>query len=165
MKLPKRFLRKVLLGAVLIALSVCVTIFIKETLDTKDPEAALPIITLLCNETPVPPESVYRAGYTWSFFTTVEDWQAPSMAPEDLPIKPVDIAANTPIVISFSSEPSALRIWRAEGMYSSDFLELSGDVPGEFLAPATAGQYMYRVNADWGSRGNIQYYFALSVTG
>lgn len=165
MKVSKSIVRKILLGTLLIALSACVSVFIKETLDTQDPESALPIITVTYNDTNMQPESVYRAGYTWSFFTTVEAWQAPSLAPEDLPLSPVEVAAGTPMTVTFTSKPSKVRIWRAQGLYSGEFLEISCDVPGEFLAPATPGLYLFRVKADWGSRGNIQYYFALSVLG
>ena len=164
MKVRKVLVQKILLGILLIALAAGVTVFIKESLDTQDPESALPLITVAYNDGEMSAQNVFRAGYTWSFFTTVEVWQAPSIAAEDLPITPVDIQPSTPIKVMFSSTPSELRIWRAEGRYSSDFLEISCDNPGEFTAPATPGTYLYRIKADWGSRGDIQYYFALTVT-
>ncbi|MEG2930908.1 MAG: hypothetical protein RR825_03900 [Ruthenibacterium sp.] len=165
MKGHKLVVRKILLGIVLVSLAAVITVFIKESLDTQDPESALPLITVKYNSGEMSAQNIYRAGYQWSFFTTVEDWQAPSLSPEDLPITPVDIQPGTPIQISFSSTPSELRIWRAAGRYSTDFLELSCPVTGEFTAPASPGIYLYRVVASWGNRGEIQYYFALSVIG
>ena len=47
-KQPATLLKKLVLGAVLIFLSACVTMFIKESLDTKDPESALPLLTVTC---------------------------------------------------------------------------------------------------------------------
>ena len=47
MKLPKIFFRKLIIGAVLLAIATGMTAFIKESLDTQDPESALPIITVL----------------------------------------------------------------------------------------------------------------------
>ncbi|MEG2286481.1 MAG: hypothetical protein RSC00_01115 [Ruthenibacterium sp.] len=165
MKGRKLVVRKVLLGIVLVLLAAGITVFIKESLDTQDPESALPLITVRYNDGEMSAQNIYRAGYQWSFFTTVEDWQAPDLAPEDLPITPVEIQPGTPLEMSFSSTPSSLRIWRAAGRYSSDFLELSCPISGEFSAPANPGIYLYRAVASWGHRGEIQYYFALSVIG
>ncbi len=157
------FIRKLVLGAILIALCAGITLLIKEALDTQDPESALPIITITYNEGIFPEQSIYRAGYTWSFVTTVENWQAPSLLPEDLPIMPERVLADMPMKITFSQTPQDVQIFRASGRYSTDFLEVSTQVDGEFYTPTAQGEYLYRVVANWGSRGEIQYYFAMSV--
>ncbi len=64
MKLPKIFFRKLIIGAVLLAIATGMTAFIKESLDTQDPESALPIITVLYgDEELVPDKEVRRAGF------------------------------------------------------------------------------------------------------
>lgn len=73
MKLPKIFFRKLIIGAVLLAIATGMTAFIKESLDTQDPESALPIITVLYgDEELVPDKEVRRAGWEWNFFLTQE---------------------------------------------------------------------------------------------
>ncbi len=164
MKLRTVIIRKFLLGAFLIAVCAGMTFIIKESLDTRDPETALPIITITYNDAVFPQQNIYRAGYTWSFITTVEKWQAPSLLPEDLPIVPENVLADMPVEITFSQTPQTLQIYRATGRYSTDFLEISTEADGEFYTPTTQGEYLYKVVAGWGSRGEIQYYFAMSVS-
>ena len=161
MKMPKIFLRKIIIGFLLLVMAAGFTLVLKETLDTKDPESALPTISVQYNDGQV--QGVYRAGYSWSFFTTIENRQAPSLAPEDLPLTPVAVLPAHPVKITFSKTPSELRIWRAKGRYSTDYLELSNEQEGVFDTPSMPGVYLYKVKADWGSRGTIQYYFALDV--
>ncbi|MEG0167809.1 MAG: hypothetical protein RSD01_04360 [Ruthenibacterium sp.] len=162
MKTPKLLIRKILLGMVLIAIAAGITVFIKESLDTQDPESALPIIRVEYNGIEMPPAVIYRAGYEWSFFTTMER-QAPTLAQEDLPITPYDMQPDAAIKISFSKTPSTLRVWRANGRYSTDFTELASEDKSTFTTPHDAGVYLYKVKAEWGRRGFIQYYFAVDV--
>lgn len=64
----KDFFRKLIIGAVLLAIATGMTAFIKESLDTQDPESALPIITVLYgDEELVPDKEVRRAGWEWNF--------------------------------------------------------------------------------------------------
>ncbi len=156
-------IKKIFVATILILLSAVLTIFIKEALDTRDPESALPIITITQDGIPLLEQNVYRAGYDWSFFTTVERWQAPSLVPEDLPIIPQEILPGAKFEISFSSTPTEIAIWRATGRYSTDFSVIETQNEGNFIAPLTTGEYLYRVEASWGTRGSIQYFFALSV--
>ena len=160
MSSPKIFIRKVLVGIVLIALAACATLFIKESLDTQDPESALPLIRVEYNGTPL--TDVYRSGYEWSFFTTVER-RMPELSEADLPLVPVEVMPQVPMKITFSKEPSVLKVQRAQGRYSTDFLELTGEDPSSFLTPSSPGTYVYKVYAEWRARGYIQYYFVLQV--
>lgn len=162
MKMPKIFIRKILIGAVLIALSAAVTMMIKETLDTQDPEASLPILTVTCNGAPLGEKSFQRAGYEWSFFTTIER-RTPPVTAEDLPLEPTTVSAGVPISLTFSRSPANVQVWRAEGMHGQDFLELSSADPCNFSAPTALGTYIYRVRAEWTGRGYIQYFFCITV--
>lgn len=55
--------RKLLIGAVCILVAAGLTLLLKEVLDTKDPEQALPILEVRCNDVSMPPEYLLRAGY------------------------------------------------------------------------------------------------------
>lgn len=160
MKQPATVLKKLLLGAVLITLSACLTMLIKESLDTQDPEAALPILTVTCGDVPI--NDVYRAGYAWSFFATVER-RTPQLLEEDLPLVPVDVNPQTEVRLNFSSPPSELQVQRAQGLGSGEYLQMVSDNPSVFRAPSAPGVYVYKVIATWSRRGYIQYYFALQV--
>ena len=153
MKLPKIFFRKLIIGAVLLAIATGMTAFIKESLDTQDPESALPIITVLYgDEELVPDKEVRRAGWEWNFFLTQE--KTPLLSPEDVPLQPVDVMPGAQMRILFTKEPSELRVMRAVSDKPTEYLELSD---------AGGGLYFYKVRAEWSGRGFIQYYFALQV--
>ena len=62
MKLPKIFFRKLIIGAVLLAIATGMTAFIKESLDTQDPESALPIITVLYGDEELFPDTGKNAA-------------------------------------------------------------------------------------------------------
>lgn len=68
MKLPKIFFRKLIIGAVLLAIATGMTAFIKESLDTQDPESALPIITVLYGDEELVPDKEVRGRVGMEFF-------------------------------------------------------------------------------------------------
>lgn len=162
MKLPNVFFRKLLLGIVLVSLAAGVTMFIKETLDTRDPESALPIITVQYgDEVFIADKQVRRAGWEWNFFLTKE--KTPMLSIEDAPPTPVTVLPASPMHISFTKKPSQLRVLRATSEKPSEYLELSDAGDGAFSSPTMPGLYYYKVRAEWQGRGFIQYYFALEV--
>ena len=162
MKLPKVFFRKLLLGAVLVALAAGITVFIKETLDTRDPEASLPIITVRYgDEVFAPDKEVRRAGWEWSFFLTKE--KTPMLSIEDVPLTPVEVLPGAPMNISFTKPPTQLRVLRAASDKPTEYLELADAGDGVFSTPTMPGLYYYKVQSEWRNRGFIQYYFALGV--
>ena len=142
MKLPKIFFRKLIIGAVLLAIATGMTAFIKESLDTQDPESALPIITVLYgDEELVPDKEVRRAGWEWNFFLTQE--KTPLLSPEDVPLQPVDVMPGAQMRILFTKEPSELRVMRAVSDKPTEYLELSdaggGRFPGEAVDVRSQG--------------------------
>ncbi len=159
----RQFIKKLIFASVLIVLSAALTVLIKEALDTQNPENALPIITITHNGAPVSEQHIHRAGYEWSFFTTTERKLAPALIPEDLPIVPLDAIIGSNFEITFSSTPTSIALWRATGQYSTDFSVLETEKEGVFSTPVESGVYLYRINASWGQRGEIQYYFAVNV--
>ena len=162
MKLPKIFFRKLLLGIVLISIAAGITVFIKEALDTRDPESALPIITVQYgDEIFAQDKEIRRAGWEWSFFLTRE--KTPMLSIEDVPLSAVTVLPASPMHISFTKKPTQLRVLRATSEKPSEYLELSDASDGAFSSPTTPGLYYYKVQAEWQGRGAIQYYFALEV--
>lgn len=67
MKGHAMLIRKLVIGAVCILLAAGLTLVLKEVLDTQEPEQALPILEVRCNDVPMPPEYLLRAGYEWNF--------------------------------------------------------------------------------------------------
>ena len=162
MKLPKVFFRKLLLGVVLVALAAGITMFIKETLDTRNPEASLPLITVQYgDEVFVQDKEVHRAGWEWNFFLTRQ--KTPALSIEDVPLSPVTVLPASPLHISFTKNPTRLRVLRAAGESPSEYIELADAGNGAFSSPTMPGLYYYKVQAEWQGRGFIQYYFALEV--
>ena len=56
MKGHAMLIRKLVIGAVCILLAAGLTLVLKEVLDTQEPEQALPILEVRCNDVPMPPE-------------------------------------------------------------------------------------------------------------
>ncbi len=163
MKTRKRFIKKILLATLLIFLSAALTVFIKAALDTRSPEAALPIITVTHAGQPFLEHNIYRAGYTWSFFATTEKWQATNLTPQDLPIVAQEVQAGSEMQITFTTTPKELTVYRASGIHSTEFTQIAMQDLGTLYAPNDKGEYLYKVNGYWNSDDTIQYYFAISV--
>ncbi len=162
MKLPKVFFQKLLIGIVLIAAAAGVTAFIKETLDTHDPESALPLISVQYGDEHLEEDKeVRRAGWEWNFFLTQE--KTPLLLIEDVPLQTVEVLPNAEMTIRFSKTPTELHVMRSTADEPSEYLELSDAGDGTFSTPSTQGRYFYKVRAEWKGRGFIQYYFSLDV--
>lgn len=162
MKLPRIFFRKLIVGVVLLSLAAGVTALLKETLDTQDPEASLPIISVLYGDEQMAlDKEVHRAGWEWNFFLTRE--KTPLLSVEDVPLSPMEVLPGARMRILFTKPPTELQILRAPGDKPTEFLELADAGSGLFSTPTMPGLYVYKVRASWRGRGFIQYYFALQV--
>ncbi|MFR9214680.1 MAG: hypothetical protein ACLVKK_00340 [Ruthenibacterium sp.] len=162
MKGQATLIRKLALGAVCILLAAGFTLLLKEVLDTQEPEQALPILEVRCNDVPMPPEYLLRAGYEWNFFTTKET-KAPVIPNEEMGLMPMEVMAQTPVVVSYSTRPKELKLQRWDAA-TGEYVEVTTTTPGHFQAPTVAGRYVYRVTGTWAFRGEIQDYFCLQVT-
>lgn len=164
MKLPKTFFKKLLLGALLIWICAACTTLLKEVLDTRNPESALPVITVRYEYGDQPfsnEREVRRAGWEWSFFLTRE--KTPLLALDEVPLAPASVLPGAQITIDFTREPGELQVFQcAYTDLPSELEELPGARSGSFAAPTQPGRYYYKVRAEW-PRGFIQYYFALQV--
>ncbi len=162
---PKLVIRKLLLGAVLMAAAIFITILIRENMDVKDPEQALPTITITVNgDLRMNDKMVFRAGYEWNFLTTVAK-HTPAYTSQTLreSLYPVDLAPNSVLKIEFSLEPKTLRIQRASDEALENFVELADVSDGQIITPSAPGLYLYQVEAGFGWRGSIRYFFMVRV--
>lgn len=162
---PKLVVRKLLLGTVLMAAAIFITILIRENMDVKDPEQALPSISVTINgDIKMNDKMVFRAGYEWNFFTTVAK-HTPSYTAQTLRehVYPVDLPPNSVVNIDFSLKPKSLRIQRANDDQLENFVELADVDSGQFIAPSAPGLYLYQVEAGFGWRGSVRYVFMIRV--
>ncbi len=160
----KMVLRKLIVGVLALALAAAITLFIKENLDVKDPETALPSIQVATEGVVLSPEMVFRAGYEWNFFTSTEI-NTPIWTTADIlsHTYPVDVPPRAKLDIDFSLQADTLKISRSDQEDFSAFVTLADDFPNSLLAPAEAGQYLYKIEAGFGRRGSIIYYLLLNV--
>lgn len=161
----KQVIHKLLLGTVMLAVAICITLFIRENMNVQSPEQALPTFTISMNGAATfAPESVFRAGYEWNFFTTTAK-HTPEYSPADLKMAtpPVPMPPRTILDLEFSIEPKHLTISRAEDEDFRAFMDLIDVGMGPIITPAAPGLYQYRVQADFGWRGSIIYFFTVQI--
>ena len=108
---------------------------IKESLDTLDPEASLPTLTVTQNDQVI--TDVYRAGYEWRYFATVER-RAPQVTEATCRWCPWTWPRRARIALNFSSDPSSLHVYRTESQASPNYLELVNEEPVRLLRPHNA---------------------------
>lgn len=158
-------LKKIALGAVLIALAASLSLLIKEALDIKNPESAVPDLTVSVDGMILSPSMIFRAGYEWNFWATV-DRNTPFYTPHDITtqVYPVDIAPRSIINLKFSIPHKSLHVSRADNPPEfSQYIQLQDKNPTSIISPATPGQYMYKVEAGFGWRGSVIYYMMFNV--
>lgn len=161
----KQIIRKVILGTVLLAIAILITVFIRENMNVQEPEMALPTFTVTMNGTTAfAPESVFRAGYEWNFFTTTAK-HTPPYSPRDLTqvTPPVQMVPRTYLDLAFSIKPKSLVISRADDKNFENYMDLVDVGRGPIITPAEPGCYRYRIQADFGWRGSIIYFFTVQI--
>lgn len=160
-----RFVTRLAAGVFLIALSALASFLIKETLDSRDPDSSLPILTVSCGYSNTLTSGgsattetyLKRAGYEWNFLTKIV--KSATLPPTEFPLYPVTVMANTPIVINFSIPYETLKVSRSSGQYDPNFVPLAG----ELYTPSEPGDYCYCIEAGF-DRGSIIYYFTLRIS-
>lgn len=159
-----RVTKKLVAGVFLIALAALASFLLKETLDSHDPENNLPILTVSCGYATTLTSGngtaetyIRRAGYEWNFLTKIV--KSPTLPPTEYPLYPLTVAANTPIVVSFSVPYRTLKISRSNGQYDPHFEPLAGEI----TTPSVPGDYCYCIEAGF-ARGSIIYYFVVRIS-
>ncbi len=148
----RRKLKRYLIAAVMLVLAAYAAVFIKDSVDSKNPEINLPVISV---STGFNPPYVVRAGYTWKFgFKTI---YSPFVSPMDVPLMITDVPPKENIVITFTALEELCELFVAEGLGNEDFQKVY-----TWETPEKEGIYVYRIHAQF-ENGEIQYYFALQV--
>ena len=159
MKMRKQFLNKIIITVVLLLLSALITATIHAVLASRSPLNALPSMSVSSNNSPLPAQHAMISSYSWRFlFITKQGVEGPADAWQYLPAAPVN--AMAPLAVEFSFPCDEVHISVARGD-STDFVE----VGGVLHTPPDPGKYTYRVEASWGIRGSVLYYFKIAVGG
>ena len=154
MKLEKQFIKKAIMGVIAVCIAAALSLLLKNILDARDPENALPQMSVTAGTTTVDP---VRAGYEWNFITITK--RGPTVSAEDVPLVPKQVQAGVPISLSFSSKEESVEIARMDGIPSEGgFLPVAGDL----ITPLQPGRYVYKVQVNF-KKGYIIYYFAVEV--
>lgn len=150
----KRKLKRYLFALVMLVISAYMTVFIKNYVDSLNPEKSLPAINVSVGY--VQP-AVQRAGYTWKFGTGLSPVLAPYISAEDVPLLVTDCSPNEVIVINFSMPYELITVYQTEGLANNDFKQMY-----TLQTPEEEGIYVYKIQADF-EKGDILYYFAVQV--
>ncbi|EJW93361.1 hypothetical protein EVA_18532, partial [gut metagenome] len=76
---------------------------------------------------------------------------------------PVPMAPRTYLELRFSIKPKYLTISRADDKELETYRDLVDVGMGPIITPAVPGIYRYRVQADFGWRGSIIYFFTIQI--
>ncbi|MBQ6849499.1 MAG: hypothetical protein IJN77_00485 [Oscillospiraceae bacterium] len=151
----KRKLKRYMFALVMLVLSAYATIFIKNYVDSLNPEKSLPIINVTVGGYNQP--AVARAGYTWKFGTGLAPTLSPYISAEDVPLMTTDCSPGEVIVINFSAPCELITLYETQGLANNDFKQLY-----TWQTPMEEGVYVYKIQAEF-EKGDILYYFALQV--
>ena len=150
----KRKLKRYLMAFLMLVLSAYATIFIRNYVDSKNPEKSLPLMNVSVGY--VQP-AVQRAGYTWKFGPGISPILSPYVSAEDVPLLVMDCYPGHEIVINFSIAPELVTVYQTQGLANNDFKQLYS-----LVTPMEEGVYVYKIDAQF-AQGDILYYFAVEV--
>lgn len=153
-RIYKQKLRRYLLALVMLAVAGYISIFIKDTLDSKNPEASLPIITVTSGYTNIP--NAPRAGYEWKY--TTKTVKSPYVSSIEVPLTVYEALPEMPILISFSTPYQQITLYESRQESPEKFVEKRYGM----TTASEDGVYIYKVVAKF-DKGTIVHYFALDV--
>jgi len=148
----KRKFKKYAIALVLLVAAAFTTIFIKDTVDSMNPEISLPSI---CVNVGYNPPYVVRAGYTWKF--GLKTVRSPYVRSTDPALMVTDCHPGENIVINFSAPFEYINLYQSEGLATEDYTALY-----TWTTPEKEGIYVYKIEAFF-EKGDITHYFALEV--
>lgn len=149
-----RKVRRYIIAAVMLIVAAYISLYIKDAVDAKNPEASLPIISVTTGYTVLP--NVPRAGYEWRFGSKTV--MSPFVSNLDVPLIAYDVAPDMPILVNFSAPAENIVIYQGVGMAATEFEEMRYNIK----TPMQEGIYVYKVVADF-KNGTIVHYFSLNV--
>ena len=148
----KRKIKRYVLALIMLVLAAYATVFIKDTVESMNPERSLPIITVSVGYNP---PYVVRAGYTWSFGSKTV--RSPYVPATDTPLMVTDCSPGENIDINFSAPFEFISLYQTTGLANEDFKPIYA-----WNTPKEEGIYVYKIEAYFG-KGDISYYFAVQV--
>lgn len=148
------FLKKLIIGVLLIAISGFAAYYVKDYLDRQDPQYAIPQITVKADLQPVP---AVVGGYDWQFAFGERVESLPDSI-FDIVFEEIHLKGGEELSIDFSVDPVSYSIKRSDA-YSYHFFE----IPIEGVSvPFESGGYTYEVVASF-EDGTALYYFYIVV--
>ena len=150
----KRKLKRYLFALVMLVLSAYTTIFIKNSVDSMNPEKTLPGISVSIGYTQ---PAVVRAGYTWKFGPGIEPKLSPYVSSVDAGLMVTDCFPGEIIVVNFTHTPELVTLYEAQGLANDEFRQMYA-----LTTPTEEGVYVYKIDAQF-EQGDILYYFAVEV--
>lgn len=153
-RVNKLKLRRYLIAVVMLFIAGYISVFIKDSIDSKNPEASLPIISVTTGYTALP--NVPRAGYEWSYKT--KSVKSPYVSCVDVPLTAYEALPDMPILITFSTPYQSITLYEGKGASPEEFVEKRYGM----TTPEEEGVYVYKVVAQF-EQGTIVHYFALNV--
>ena len=160
-RMHNRALRRYVIAFVLLLFAGYISVVIKDTIDSKNPEVSLPIINVTTGYSTIP--NVPRAGYEWNFRT--KSVMAPYVSILDIPLIAYDAMPDTPVLIGFTMPHKELNIYEGKGMMVNGRVvtsEIFRAKSNTLVTPSEEGIYVYKVVARF-EQGTIVHYFALEV--
>lgn len=153
-RIHKRQLRRYVIATILLIISGYISVFIKDSIDAKNPEVSLPVISVTTGYTVIP--SAPRAGYEWSY--TTKTVKSPFVSSMDVPLIAYEVSPDMPILIEFSTQAQSITLYESKLSAPEDFTEKRYGM----TTPVEEGEYIYKVVAQF-EQGTIVHYFALNV--
>ena len=148
----KRKIKRYVLALVMLVLSAYATIFIKDTVESMNPENYLPEMSVTVGYNP---PYVARAGYTWRFGSKTV--RSPYVSATDTPLMVTDCSPGENIVINISAPFEFVSLYETVGLANEDFKPIY-----VWNTPNEEGIYVYKIEAYF-EKGDISYYFAVQV--
>lgn len=153
-RIYRRKIRRYILAAVFLVVAGYISVFIKDSIDAKNPEVSLPVITVTTGYTVIP--SAPRAGYEWAY--TTKTVKSPFVSSIDVPLIAYEVAPDMPILIEFSTQAKSITLYESKASAPEQFTEKRYGM----MTPLEEGEYIYKVIAQF-DQGTIMHYFALNV--
>lgn len=146
-----RVLLKTLLTVLMIAAAGFAALFIKDKIDSGNPEYALPIVTVNADGADVP---VFTAGFDWRFLFSGSIKKDPPDVYE-MPVSPAAMIGGEILSIDYSVKPDSVVMKRTDS-YSYSFFETDN-----LNVPTERGGYLYELDIQYPRGTEICYFYII----
>lgn len=159
-------MKRLLIGVVLVVAAAFIAVALKDYLDQKSPEYAVPHLTVTADTTEV---RTHLSHYNWKFVSGKEIVVTDPMLEqldqgrgvtgwdEGMVLSTTDLGGGERLNFSFSQKYAKIHIDRTDA-YDYRFNPTDDDT----TVPYEKGAYYYRVTAEF-KQGRVEYYFRINV--